>query len=217
MNNRSQCGLVLPVQAFRIKWRVAWNGEHRGKEMQRECLHTPRSLSLPQAPYCFSCSLFFVSMRAEALLILSSLSSKPLYSENEYYAPPPPNLWVNVYISRAYSHKNRPSKMTNIASSTTLPTPSTVPKFIVKNVLGKLYHTSITWLVACRIVLPSWWYMIFEIQVKTISKKQCHNCLCNPQKRNSFKLQFNKMWKHQRDHDQIEWRRMSTIIERTKL
>ena len=164
----------------------------------------------------FSCSLFFVSMRAEALLILSSLSSKPLYSENEYYAPPP-NLWVNVYISRGYSHKNRPSKMTNIASSTTLPTPSTVPKFIVKNVLGKLYHTSITWLVACRIVLPSWWYMIFEIQVKTISKKQCHNCLCNPQKRNSFKLQFNKMWKHQRDHDQIERRRMSTIIERTKL
>ena len=135
----------------------------------------------------------------------------------EWVLCPPPNLWVNVYISRAYSHKNRPSKMTNIASSTTLPTPSTVPKFIVKTVLGKLYHTSITWLVACRIVLPSWWYMIFEIQVKTISKKQCHNCLCNPQKRNSFKLQFNKMWKHQRDHDQIEWRRMSTIIERTKL
>ena len=42
--------------------------------------------------------------------------------------------------------------MTNIASSTTLPTvctPSTVPKFILRNVLGKLYHTVIYHMIDC--------------------------------------------------------------------
>ena len=70
----------------------------------------------------------------------------------EWVLCPAPNLSVNVYISRGYSCKNGPSKMTNIASSTTLPTvctPSTVPKFILRNVLGKLYHTVIYHMIDC--------------------------------------------------------------------